>query len=129
VLLSPWLDLAMSGPSMRARAAIDPLCSEESLRMAAASYLGDADPLNPLASPVYADLEGLPPLLIQVGDDEVLLSDSIRLAERAIAVGVVVDLQIWNGMWHVWQAWAGVLPEGQQAIERIGAFIQRQLAP
>lgn len=128
VLISPWLDLALAGDSMRTHAAIDPLCSQAALRSAAAHYLGDASPRSPQASPLYADLRGLPPLLVQVGADEVLLSDSTRLAERARAAGVAVELEIWGEMWHVWHAWAGVLPEGQQAIERIGAFVRQQLA-
>jgi epsilon-lactone hydrolase len=128
VLMSPWLDLALSGESMQANAAIDPLCSQVALRSAAAHYLGDADPWSPLASPLYADLRGLPPLLVQVGADEVLLSDSTRLAKRANAAGVAVELEVWEEMWHVWHGWAGALPEGQQAIERIGAFVRQRLA-
>jgi len=83
VLLSPWLDLALTGDSLQNRAALDPLCSYEGLRFAAKLYLGDTDAQNALASPLYGDLQGLPPLLIQVGDHEVLLSDATRLAERA----------------------------------------------
>jgi epsilon-lactone hydrolase len=127
VLLSPWVDLTIAGPSIQTRAAIDPLVSPESLRLAAGYYLGGADPRMTLASPLYADLRGLPPLLIQAGDHEVLLSDATRLAEQARAAGVDVTLDVWDEMWHVWQAWAEILPEGQQAIERIGAFIRRQL--
>jgi acetyl esterase/lipase len=128
VLLSPWLDLALTGSSIQSHATIDPLVSQESLRLAASYYMGDADPKTPLASPVYADLRGLPPLLIQVGAHEVLLSDSTRLAEQARAVGVDVTIEVWDAMWHVWHAWAEVLPEGKQAIERIGTFIRQQLA-
>ncbi|HEY3230810.1 MAG TPA: alpha/beta hydrolase [Roseiflexaceae bacterium] len=128
VLLSPWVDLALTGSSIQSHAAIDPLVSPESLRLAASYYMGDADPKTPLASPVYADLRGLPPLLIQVGAHEVLLSDSTRLAEQARAVGMDVTIEVWDAMWHVWHAWAEVLPEGKQAIQRIGAFIRQQLA-
>jgi monoterpene epsilon-lactone hydrolase len=128
VLLSPWLDLALTGSSIQSHAAIDPLVSPESLRLAASYYMGDADPKTPLASPVCADLRGLPPLLIQVGAHEVLLNDSTRLADQARAVGVDVTIEVWDAMWHVWHAWAEVLPEGKQAIERIGAFIRQQLA-
>jgi acetyl esterase/lipase len=128
VLLSPWADLALAGPSIRTRAEVDPLCSEASLRRAAHYYLAGADPAHPFASPAYADLHGLPPLLIQVGDHEVLLSDSTRLAEQARAGGVEIILEAWDELWHVFHAWASVLPEGQQAIERIGAFIRRKLA-
>jgi acetyl esterase/lipase len=128
VLISPWLDLTLTGPSIDSRAKIDPVVSREGLQLAASYYLGTADAKTPLASPVYAELHGLPPLLIQVGDDEVLLSDSTRLAEQASAAGVEVALDVWDGMWHVWPAWAAVLPEGQQAIDRIGAFIRGRLA-
>ncbi len=128
VLLSPWVDLAETGPSIQTRAAIDPLVSPESLRLAAGYYLGGADPQTPLASPLYADLRGLPPLLIQAGDHEILLSDATRLAAQARAAGVDVTLDVWDEMWHVWQVWAEILPEGQQAIERISAFIRRQLS-
>jgi acetyl esterase/lipase len=127
VLISPWLDLALTGPSLHTRAEVDPLCSIEGLRLAASYYLGSTDAKTPLASPLYGDLHGLPPLLIQVGDHEILLSDSTRLAEKAKAAGVDVSLEIWNEMWHVWHGWAATLPEAQQAIERIGAFIQQQL--
>jgi monoterpene epsilon-lactone hydrolase len=127
VLISPWFDLALTGPSLATRAEVDPLCSIEGLRLAASYYLGSANPKTPLASPLYGDLHGLPPMLIQVGDHELLLSDSTRLAEKAQASGVDVSLEIWNEMWHVWHGWAGSLPEGQQAIDRIGAFIQQRL--
>ncbi len=129
VLLSPWVDLALAGPTMETRAAVDPMVSAASLRRAAKWYLGDGDPKQPLASPLYAEMHGLPPLLLLVGDDEVLLSDSTRLAERARDAGVDVTLDVWEGMWHVFPAFAGTLPEGRQAIERIGAFIRQKLAP
>jgi monoterpene epsilon-lactone hydrolase len=128
VLLSPWTDLALAGPSMQTRAELDPLCSQASLQRAAHWYLAGADPTDPFVSPVYAQLYGLPPLLIQVGDHEVLLSDSTRVAEQARAQGVEVILEVYDELWHVFQGWAAALPEGQQAIERIGAFIRRQLA-
>ncbi|HET9224735.1 MAG TPA: alpha/beta hydrolase [Roseiflexaceae bacterium] len=128
VLLSPWTDLALSGPSMRTRAELDPLCSEASLRRAARWYLAGADSTEPFASPVYAELYGLPPLLIQVGDHEILLSDSSRVAEQARSQGIEVTLEVYDELWHVFHGWAGALPEGQQAIERIGAFVHRKLA-
>ena len=90
----------------------------------AKAYLGDADPRTPLATPLYADLTGLPPLLIQVGTAEVLLDDSTRLAERAKGVGVDVTLEAWEQMIHVWQGFAAMLPEGQQAIDCIGEFVR-----
>jgi monoterpene epsilon-lactone hydrolase len=77
---------------------------------------------------LYADLKGLPPLLVQVGTSEILLDDSLRLAERAKAAGVAVTLEPWEGMIHVWQLFAPMLPEGQQAIERIGEFVRQHAA-
>ena len=97
------------------------------LEVWAKAYLAGADPRNPLADPLYADLHGLPPLLIQVGDHEVLLDDSTRLAQRAQAAGVQVKLEVWPEMIHRWQSYAAVLPEGQQAIEDIGNFLREQI--
>jgi monoterpene epsilon-lactone hydrolase len=91
-------------------------------------YVGDNDPETPLLHPAAMDLEGLPPLCIHVGEDEVLLSDSVRLAERARAAGVDVELKIWPGMWHVFQAAARIVPEARRSIEEIGRFLRRHLA-
>lgn len=126
VLLSPWLDLALSGETITSRAALDPIVSLAGLRTAAQYYLGDDDPTTPLASPIYADLSGLPPLLIQVGEHELLLSDSLRLADKAKAAGVEVQLEVWPEMWHVWHSWAASLPEAQEALQRIGDFVCSQ---
>jgi len=124
VLLSPLLDLAATGETMVTKVAIDPMVSPENVRQGAARYLGpDADPRNPLASPLYADLADLPPLLIQVGTAECLLDDARRFAARAREAGVTVDLEIWDEMIHVWQAFAPMLDEGQAAIEAIGRFV------
>jgi acetyl esterase/lipase len=123
VALSPWTDLAASGTSYHTRARADVVLTEATIRWFARLYLGDADPRTPLASPLYADLAGLPPLLIQVGADEILLSDSVALAERAQEGGVEVTLEVWNGMGHVWPYVARFLPEGRRAVERIGQFI------
>ena len=87
-----------------------------------------ADPRAPLASPIYGDLSGLPPLLLQVGERETLLDDSTRLAERAKEAGVDVTLEVWDEMIHVWQIFAPMLPEGQQAIDRIGEWVREKLA-
>jgi acetyl esterase/lipase len=125
VLLSPWLDLALRGESMHTRAQIDPLTSYNDLRYAAALYLGDLAPDDPRASPLYADLGNLPPLLIQAGDHEVLRSDATRLAEQSTAAGTPAQLTIWDAMWHVWHAWADELPEARAAIEQIGEFVRR----
>jgi acetyl esterase/lipase len=94
----------------------------------ASCYLGDTAPRTPLAAPLYADLHGLPPLLIQVGTCEILLDDATRLAERATAANVAVTLDTWEGMIHVWQLFAPLLPAGQQAIDRIGEFVRQHTA-
>ena len=104
------------------------MIQREPLILAAAAYLGDAHPHTPLAAPLYADLRGLPPLLIQVGMAETLLDDSTRLAERARAAGVDVILEPWDDMFHVWQFCASLLPEGQEAIDRIGEFVREHTA-
>jgi len=125
VCLSPWVDLECLGESMTTKAEMDPMVPRESGLQWAKAYLGDAHPRTPLAAPLYADLTGLPPLLIQVGTAEVLLDDSTRLAERAKSAGVDVALEPWEDMIHVWQFFAAMLPEGQQAIDRIGEFIRK----
>ncbi len=126
VVLSPWTDLTDSGASWQENAQTDYMINGAKLKEAAQLYLGDTSPRVPLASPVYANLHGLPPLLIQVGSDEVLLSDSLRLAENARLSGVNVTLEVWDGMQHVWQFAANFLPEARQAIEKIGEFIKGQ---
>lgn len=127
VLLSPWTDLAATGVTMRTRARADPWLHADGVAPAGRIYLGDADPRSPLASPIYADLQGLPPMLIQVGDDEILLDDAIRLADRARASGVAVTLDIWPGMWHVFQAVLGYMPEPVRAIRKIGVFVRERM--
>jgi len=112
------------GESMTTKAEVDPLGQRESILMLAKTYLGDADPRPPLAAPLYADLKGLPPLLIQVGTAEVLLDDATRLADRARAAGVDVVLEPWEDMIHMWHFFP-MLPEGQQAIDRIGEFVRK----
>jgi len=123
VLLSPWTDLALTGESLRTRAAVDVLIKPDGMTEAAALYLAGADPRHPYASPLYADMRGLPPLLIHVGDAEVIVDDSTRVAARAREAGVEVSLEIWDEMPHVFPAFAGLLPEADQAIERIGAWL------
>lgn len=125
VCFSPWLDLALAGASLRTRAAADTVVDERTLVMCAEAVLAGQDPRTPTASPVYADLSRLPPLLLQVGSDEVLLDDSTRLAERARAAGVDVTLEIVAGMPHVFQFFASVLPEADAALGRAAAFIVR----
>lgn len=127
VCLSPWVDMEMTGESMQTRAEVDPVVQPLSLREMAEAYLGETDPRTPLAAPLYADLTGLPPMLIQVGTSEVLLDDATRLAERARAAGVDVTLEPWDDMIHVWHFFAAMLPEAGQAIGRIGSFIKQHL--
>jgi acetyl esterase/lipase len=122
-LLSPWTDLAGTGASVKTKANEDPMVTEPGLRMMADAYLSGADARNPLASPLYANLSGLPPLLIQVGSAEILLDDATRVAERARAAGVEVELESWEDMVHVFQAFP-MLAEAGQAIEKIGAFVR-----
>jgi monoterpene epsilon-lactone hydrolase len=124
VCISPWVDMEGIGETMKTRAEVDPVVQRDGLLGMAAAYLGGQNPRSPLAAPIYADLKGLPPLLIQVGDAETLLDDSIRLNDRAKAAGVSTKLEVWPEMIHVWQLFASFLPEGQQAIDGIGSFLK-----
>ncbi|WP_251550710.1 alpha/beta hydrolase [Neobacillus muris] len=125
VLLSPWTDLAGTGESMETRAAADPWLTPEQTRSAPALYIQDLDPKNPIVSPIYADLSGLPPMLVHVGNDEILLSDSVRLVDRVRAAGGEASLKVWDDMWHVFQSFA--IPEGQKSIDEIGKFVRGKL--
>ncbi|MBY8983895.1 MAG: alpha/beta hydrolase [Candidatus Lokiarchaeota archaeon] len=127
IILSPWADLLMTGETIRTKAKVDPLANASDLFFYASLYVGEDDPKNPYISPLYADLKGLPPMLIQVGSAEVLLSDSIRIAEKAKTAGVDVLLDIWEDMIHMFQMFALWAPEGQKATEKIGEFIQKHL--
>ena len=126
--LSPWVDLEGIGESMTTKAGVDPIVQKAGLLQMAAAYLGGKAPRTPLAAPLYADLSGLPPLLIQVGTAETLLDDASRLAERARKAGVTVSYEPWESMIHVWHLFAPMLDEGQQAIDRIGEFVRKQAA-
>lgn len=128
VCISPWTDMEGAGASMTTRAKADPIVQKEMLLNMAKLYLGGKDPKTPLAAPLHADFRGLPPLLVQVGDAETLLDDATRVAERAKAAGVKVDLEVWDEMIHVWHLFAPVLPEGQQAIDKIGKFVREHVA-
>ena len=121
--LSPWFDLAGTGESIRTRASLDPSIRSSDLAFVARCYLGPVDPETPTASPLYGDLAGLPPTLIQVGTDEILLDDSRRFAQKAGQAGVPVQLEIWDDMFHVWHAYARFIPEARSAIEKIGKFL------
>ena len=128
IALSPWTDLALTGESMRTNSAADLTLRMERAASFARHYLGGVDPRHPYASPLYGDAAGLPPILMQVGSDELLRDDAVRMAERLRAAGSAVDLEIWPRMLHVFQLYARVLPEGRRAIERIGAFVERELS-
>ena len=125
-LMSPTVDLTSSGASMTERAGQDPVSTPAMLRQFAADYLAGADPKTPLASPLFASLAGLPPLLIQVGTADLLLSDSERLATAAAEAGTDVTLQIGEGLPHVYQLLLGT-PEAAQATEQIGKFLQARV--
>lgn len=126
VLLSPWVDLDLGGASIATHAERDPMLTREWLAACAAHVRGPADIADPLLAPLSADLAGLPPLLIQVGADEILASDAERLAVRARDAGAVVEFKSWEGMWHDFQALHGWLPEADEALREIGEFVARR---
>jgi monoterpene epsilon-lactone hydrolase len=125
--LSPWVDLEGLGESMTTKADADPGIVKEGLVAIAKLYLGGADPKAPLAAPLYADVSGLPPILIQVGTAEVLLDDSVRIAERLRAAGGTVELRSFEDLIHVFQALAPMVPEALEAIDEIGVYLKRHL--
>jgi epsilon-lactone hydrolase len=126
-LVSPWVDLQMTGASLAEKANVDPLISKPYLEELASAYLAGADPASPLVSPLNADLAGLPPVLVQVGSAETLLDDAVRIAQRAGAADVRINLEIWPHMIHAWHLWAAQLEEGRRAIASAGAFIRARL--
>jgi monoterpene epsilon-lactone hydrolase len=123
LLFSPWVDLSLSGSSLLTDAAADPQVTRAGLERMAAWYLGDADPRSPYVSPLFGDLAGFPPLLIQVGGAEALLDDSVRLARAAAEAGCEVALDRWPNMIHVWQSFAPGLAEGTAALERAADWL------
>jgi monoterpene epsilon-lactone hydrolase len=125
--ISPWVDMEALGASFVDRAATDPTVQKATIQMMAQWYLGDADPRHPHAAPIYGDLRGLPPLLIQVGAAETLLDDSIALARTAGMADVVVDLQIWPEMIHIWHIYFPMLSAGRRAIAAGGSFVRNAL--
>jgi monoterpene epsilon-lactone hydrolase len=127
VCLSPWTDMTLSGKSYETRAAADPMVTRAAIADMARDYLGGADPRTPLASPLLADLRGLPPLLVQDGSDEVLLDDATGLADRARAAGVDVTLEVWEPMIHVWHWFLPWLDEARAAVDKIGAWAQARV--
>ncbi|MGO4705324.1 alpha/beta hydrolase [Microvirga sp. 2MCAF38] len=127
-LVSPWTDLTLSGATLTTKEAIDPLIHKDYLAELADAYLPpEIDRKDPRVSPLYADLKGLPPLLIQVGSDEALLADATRFAAAAGAQDVAVTLQIWPHMIHAWPMWNAHLAPGRQALADAGAFMRRHL--
>jgi monoterpene epsilon-lactone hydrolase len=127
VTLSPWCDLACTGPSLEDNAAADLSVTKAGLERMAGQYLAGADPAEPLASPLYGDLAGLPPQLIVVGGAEALLDDALRFARKAALAGVDVTLRVGAGMQHIYPVYAGFLPEADAAIADIGAWIRARL--
>ncbi|MGB3865371.1 MAG: alpha/beta hydrolase [Xanthobacteraceae bacterium] len=125
-LLSPWLDMGTSAESYDKVGARDPMITRDGIVGVATAYLG-GQPDNPLASPVRADLSGLPPVLIQVGSEEVLLSDSIAFANKAALTGIDVTLRVWAGMPHAWPLFHPFLRAGLPAIEEVGAWMRQRL--
>jgi acetyl esterase/lipase len=125
LLFSPWTDLAAAGASIRSNDSVDPMFCGASIALAAKVYLGDSPATDPYASPVYADLHGLPPLFIMAGSTEVLLDDSQRVADNARAAGVDCEFEVWKKMPHVWPMFAPFIPEANRALEHAAAFVQR----
>jgi acetyl esterase/lipase len=126
--MSPWTDLAATGESYVSRAAADPIHQRPMILALAKNYLGeDGDPRDPMASPLYGELAGLPPLLIQAGDRETVLDDALMFARKAEAAGVMVQTEVWDGMIHVFQMFAADLPEARAAIAAIGRFLSGRL--
>jgi acetyl esterase/lipase len=126
VCMSPWVDLEALGASVDENEPYDYI-SRRALEQYRKRFVGDADPRNPLAAPLYADLRGLPPLLIQVGSAETLLDDSMRIAERARHADVDVTLHVWEDMIHVWQLFAFIAPQATAAIDEIGSFVREHV--
>jgi acetyl esterase/lipase len=128
ICMSPWTDLTFTGPSHITKAKADCVLLTDVLREWAACYIGTEAPNHPHISPIYADFHDFPPLLIQVGSDEVLLDDSRMLAEKAKADGVDATLKVWDEMWHVWQALGDLIPESKKSFEEVGDFIDIHLS-
>ncbi len=127
-LLSPWGDLSGSLPAYTREADREPLLYVPTLRECAVNYAGETPLEHPQLSPIHADYQGLPPLLIQATDAEVLADDARRIAERAQAGGVEVRLEMWTGLWHVWQLFAGLVPEAGDATARMGRWLGSRLS-
>ena len=127
ICLSPWLDLTLSGETQVTKELAEPMLVKEAFPLWVSNYVGDADARTPYASPVFADLHGLPPIYVQVGSDELLLSDSTRFSEKANAAGSQVTLEIYEGYFHVFQAFFRVLKRAREANKKLAAFLVQQL--
>jgi monoterpene epsilon-lactone hydrolase len=127
-LMSPYADLTLSGETLADKQTVDPLLTPDGLRLRIADYVAGADATNPGISPVFGDLSGLPPLLIQVGSHEILLSDAVRLAARAAIADVQVTLEVTPGVPHVFQAYAALLDEAGLALDRASSFLKAQFS-
>jgi epsilon-lactone hydrolase len=125
--MSPWTDLALTGASMETRAEADPLSTKEALASAARLYLGEHNPRDPLASPLFGDLAGLPPVRVHVGEDEILLDDSVRYGERLESAGGTIQVHAWQGMIHVFPSSVSLLHAAKEALDDIGDFLRQQL--
>jgi acetyl esterase/lipase len=125
IVLSPWTDLALTGISLELNAASDPMLNADDLPHIAADYLAGVDPRNPYASPLYGNPSGFPPTLFQVGSDEILRDDSVRMVDAMRRAGCRAELQVWRKMPHAWQLLAPVLPEARLALADIGDFVER----
>jgi acetyl esterase/lipase len=126
--MSPWIDLAFAGESMKSKASSDPLLSLEALSTAAGLYLGGKEPRDPRASALYGDLKGVPPVFLHVGEDEVLLDDARRYATKVEEGGGTAELHVWQGMVHVFPANLALLRAAKEALELIGDFLRAHLA-
>ncbi len=126
VLLSPWLDLELTGQSATTMASTDPMVVPEALREFGLMYTTKDNLRNPLTSPLYANLKGLPPFYIQASSSEVLYDDTTRFEKKLKEAGVVCNVEYWKNMLHVWQAYAPVLPEAQKAINKLGEYIEKK---
>ena len=125
VCLSPWTDLEITGDSIIDLEDIDPMIKLASVKIQAANYIGTNDPKSPLISPIHADYIDLPPMLIHVGSDEILLDDSKRVADKAIKDGADVTLKVYDHMWHFFHVFYKLMPEAKVATKEVGAFIQK----
>ena len=124
VAISPWIDLALTGPSLQLRASVDPILSKETLANAAAQYLGGHDAKDPLASPLYGNLAGLPPIQLHVGEDDILFDDARRYSEGVTSANGYVNLHTWEGMLHVFPTSVGVLQAADAALDEIASFLK-----